>query len=93
MTHDRLGLEELLTEAENAAPVDSIDVIAAGLRERSGATAVSFLFLDLVGQQMVRKVRGHGRVVPVPRPRRPADGAQGPRRRGVAHPAADPGAL
>ncbi|MGA4988737.1 PP2C family protein-serine/threonine phosphatase [Nonomuraea bangladeshensis] len=60
MTHDRLRLEELLTEAENAAPVDSIDVIAADLRERFGATAVSFLFLDLVGQAMVRMIRDDG---------------------------------
>ncbi len=60
MTHDRLRLEELLTEAENAAPVDSIDVIAADLRRRFGATAVSFMFLDLVGQQMVRMIRGDG---------------------------------
>ncbi|MGR6919276.1 PP2C family protein-serine/threonine phosphatase [[Actinomadura] parvosata] len=54
MTHDRLRLEELLEAAEDAPPMESIDVVAAHLRERFGATAVSFLFLNLVGQQLVR---------------------------------------
>ncbi|NRQ30905.1 serine/threonine-protein phosphatase [Nonomuraea sp. NN258] len=54
MAQDRFGLEEILRAAEDAAPGESIDVVAANLRERFDATAVSFLFLDLVSQQVVR---------------------------------------
>lgn len=54
MADGRLGLDEVLAAAENAAPVRSIDVVARNLRDRFGADDVSFLFLDLVGQELVR---------------------------------------
>ncbi|MET8867950.1 PP2C family protein-serine/threonine phosphatase [Nonomuraea sp. NPDC004580] len=54
MTQVPLPLAEILTAAENAAPVKSIAVVAADLRERFTASSVSFLFLDLVGRQVVR---------------------------------------
>ncbi|MFB8384561.1 PP2C family protein-serine/threonine phosphatase [Streptomyces rubiginosohelvolus] len=54
MTADRIGLAELLTAAENAAPVESLDVVAQHLRDRFGARYVSFLFVDIVGRKMVR---------------------------------------
>ncbi|GAA1555623.1 PP2C family protein-serine/threonine phosphatase [Actinomadura kijaniata] len=51
---DGLRLEELLAAAERAAPMESVDVVAANLRRRFDAGRVSFLFADLVGQQLVR---------------------------------------
>ncbi|MFD4986626.1 PP2C family protein-serine/threonine phosphatase [Streptomyces sp. NPDC058374] len=54
MARDRIGLAELLAEAENAAPVASLDVVARNLRHRFGARYVSFLFLDAIGRQMMR---------------------------------------
>ncbi|MFB9961913.1 PP2C family protein-serine/threonine phosphatase [Sinosporangium siamense] len=54
MTHDRLKLDDVLAAAERAAPVESIDVVAANLQERFGAVAVSFLFVDMVGRLVVR---------------------------------------
>ncbi|MFE2626044.1 serine/threonine-protein phosphatase, partial [Streptomyces caelestis] len=39
---------------ENAAPVDSIDVVARNLRTRFGARYVSFLFVDVVGSRLLR---------------------------------------
>ncbi|PJF01634.1 protein phosphatase [Streptomyces carminius] len=54
MADERFGLGEILAAAEDAAPVESIDVIARNLRDRFGAVAVSFLFLDLVGRELVR---------------------------------------
>ncbi|MFB8749091.1 PP2C family protein-serine/threonine phosphatase [Streptomyces parvulus] len=54
MTGDRIGLAEVLTAAENASPVASLDVVARNLRERFAARSVSFLFLDIVGHKMVR---------------------------------------
>ncbi|MFF0524060.1 PP2C family protein-serine/threonine phosphatase [Actinomadura nitritigenes] len=54
MADDRLELGEVLAAAEAAAPVASVDVVAWNLRNRFGAFAVSFLFVDLIGQQMVR---------------------------------------
>lgn len=50
MARERVVLEEVLA----AAPVDSLDVVARDLRERFGARYVSFLFLDLIGQSVVR---------------------------------------
>ncbi|MQA96686.1 MAG: SpoIIE family protein phosphatase [Streptosporangiales bacterium] len=49
-----MELGGLLRAAEDAAPVESIDVVARNLRDRFGAEAVSFLFADLVGGRMVR---------------------------------------
>ncbi|MFJ8623671.1 PP2C family protein-serine/threonine phosphatase [Kitasatospora sp. NPDC093550] len=54
MARERMVLAEVLAAAETAAPVDSLDVVARDLRERFGARYVSFLFLDLVGQSVVR---------------------------------------
>ncbi|MEU3526749.1 PP2C family protein-serine/threonine phosphatase [Streptomyces sp. NPDC038707] len=54
MTDHRFGLDEVLAAAEEAAPVESIDVVARNLRDRFGATDVSFLFLALAGQELVR---------------------------------------
>ncbi|WP_112467609.1 PP2C family protein-serine/threonine phosphatase [Streptomyces triticisoli] len=54
MAHERIGLAEVLTAAEDAAPVASLDVVARNLRDRFGARYVSFLFVDIVGQKMVR---------------------------------------
>ncbi|PYC74497.1 protein phosphatase [Streptomyces tateyamensis] len=54
MARERMVLGELLAAAEAAAPVDSLDVMARELRERFGALCVSFLFLDLIGQTLVR---------------------------------------
>ncbi|MFF8772492.1 PP2C family protein-serine/threonine phosphatase [Kitasatospora sp. NPDC015120] len=54
MTRERMVLGEVLAAAEAAAPVDSLDVVAANLRARFGARYVSFLFLDLIGQSVVR---------------------------------------
>ncbi|WP_245657830.1 PP2C family protein-serine/threonine phosphatase [Herbidospora mongoliensis] len=54
VTHDRIGLAEVLAAAEDAAPVASLDVVARNLRERFGARYVSFLFLDVVGRRLLR---------------------------------------
>ncbi|WP_411070372.1 PP2C family protein-serine/threonine phosphatase [Streptomyces sp. cmx-4-25] len=49
-----LGLAEVPAAAEDAAPVASPDVVARNLRDRFGARYVSFLFLDVVGREVVR---------------------------------------
>ena len=49
-----LELGELLAAAEAAPPGESVDVVAHDLRKRFGAEAVSFLFVDLTGQRLVR---------------------------------------
>ncbi|MGW9030383.1 PP2C family protein-serine/threonine phosphatase [Streptomyces sp. NPDC055722] len=49
-----MGLAELLAAAEDAAPVASLDVVARNLRDRFDARYVSFLFVDVVGRQVVR---------------------------------------
>ncbi|GGW77763.1 PP2C family protein-serine/threonine phosphatase [Streptomyces caelestis] len=54
MVRDRIGLAEVLTAAEEAAPVASLDVVARNLRERFGARHVSFLCVDVVGQRLLR---------------------------------------
>ncbi|WP_433544994.1 PP2C family protein-serine/threonine phosphatase [Streptomyces sp. CA-294286] len=54
MARDRMGLAEVLAAAEDAAPVDSLDVVARNLRDRFGARYVSFLFLDVVGRRLLR---------------------------------------
>ncbi|MFD3683527.1 PP2C family protein-serine/threonine phosphatase [Nocardiopsis sp. NPDC058631] len=54
MTGDRIGLAKVLAAAEAAAPMASLDVVARNLRDRFEARSVSFLFVDLVGQQVVR---------------------------------------
>ncbi|MGN5631170.1 PP2C family protein-serine/threonine phosphatase [Streptomyces sp. AC154] len=47
-------LAELLRAAENAPPVESLDVVARILKERLGAVAVSFLITDFTGSSVVR---------------------------------------
>lgn len=47
-------LGELLAAAEVAPPGESVDVVADDLKKRFGAEQVSFLFVDLVGQRLVR---------------------------------------
>ncbi|MER6443849.1 PP2C family protein-serine/threonine phosphatase [Streptomyces venezuelae] len=54
MARDRIGLAEVLAAAENAAPVDSLDVVARNLRDRFGCRYVSFLFVDVVGRRLLR---------------------------------------
>ncbi|MFD3663731.1 PP2C family protein-serine/threonine phosphatase [Streptomyces sp. NPDC058659] len=54
MTGERIGLAEVLAAAEDAAPVDSLDVVARDLRHRFGARYVSFLFVDVVGRRLLR---------------------------------------
>lgn len=49
-----LELGELLAAAEAAPPGESVDVIAHDLRKRFGAERVSFLFVDLMGQRLLR---------------------------------------
>ncbi|MEU4743489.1 PP2C family protein-serine/threonine phosphatase [Actinosynnema sp. NPDC023658] len=49
-----VGLGEVLVAAEQAPPVRSVDVVARNLEKRFGATGVSFLLVDLVGEQLVR---------------------------------------
>ncbi|MFJ2294968.1 PP2C family protein-serine/threonine phosphatase [Streptomyces sp. NPDC087894] len=52
------GLAKLLAGAEEAMPGASLAVVARNLRDRFGARAVSFLFVDVVGRQMVRVEEG-----------------------------------
>lgn len=47
-------LGEVLAAAEDAAPMESVDVVAGYLQKRFGAASTSFLFLDFVGQELVR---------------------------------------
>ncbi|MFD9339496.1 PP2C family protein-serine/threonine phosphatase [Streptomyces sp. NPDC060028] len=54
MARERIGLAEVLAAAEDAAPVDSLDVVARNLRDRFGAGYVSFLFVDIVGRRLLR---------------------------------------
>ncbi|MBB5939883.1 PP2C family protein-serine/threonine phosphatase [Streptomyces zagrosensis] len=60
MGKDALDLGEVLTEAENASPVESVDVVALSLQKRFGASCVSFLCADLVGRELVRMVTADG---------------------------------
>ncbi|ANS66753.1 hypothetical protein SLINC_4529 [Streptomyces lincolnensis] len=54
MARDRIGLAEVLAAAEDATPMASLDVVARNLRDRFGARYVSFLFVDVVGQRLLR---------------------------------------
>ncbi|WP_406131352.1 PP2C family protein-serine/threonine phosphatase [Streptomyces sp. NBC_00989] len=49
-----LELGEVLAAAEAAPPGESVDVVARDLQKRFGAEHVSFLFVDLIGQRLVR---------------------------------------
>ncbi|MDX3356567.1 PP2C family protein-serine/threonine phosphatase [Streptomyces sp. ME01-24h] len=54
MAADSMRLAEVLDAAENAAPVESVDVVARHLRDRFDARYVAFLFADAVREQLVR---------------------------------------
>ncbi|WP_438302314.1 PP2C family protein-serine/threonine phosphatase (plasmid) [Streptomyces sp. HUAS TT11] len=54
MARDRMWLADVLGAAENAAPVESLDVVARSLRDRFGARYASFLFVDIAGRKMIR---------------------------------------
>ncbi|MFE4382256.1 PP2C family protein-serine/threonine phosphatase [Streptomyces cyaneofuscatus] len=54
MSRNRIALSEVLAAAEDAAPADSLDVVARSLRTRFGARYVSFLFVDVVGRRLLR---------------------------------------
>ncbi|MEU3148757.1 MULTISPECIES: PP2C family protein-serine/threonine phosphatase [unclassified Streptomyces] len=58
-----LELGELLAAAEAAPPGESVDVVAHDLQKRLGAERVSFLFVDLIGQRLVRLVAAGGDAV------------------------------
>jgi hypothetical protein len=57
-----LELGELLAAAEAAPPGESVDVVAHDLHKRFGAERVSFLFVDLIGQRLVRLAPADGEV-------------------------------
>ncbi|MBJ6637267.1 serine/threonine-protein phosphatase [Streptomyces sp. DHE7-1] len=54
---DGLGLDEVLRAAEDAAPVESVDVVARNLEKRYSAAQVSFLLVDMLGREAVRLPR------------------------------------
>ncbi|MFJ4776312.1 PP2C family protein-serine/threonine phosphatase [Streptomyces sp. NPDC088762] len=54
MAGDRIGLADVLAAAEDAAPVDSLDVVARNLRDRFDARYVSFLFVDITEARLLR---------------------------------------
>lgn len=54
---DGLGLDEVLGAAEDAAPVESVDVVARNLQKRFSAAEVCFLLVDVLGQEAVRLPR------------------------------------
>ncbi|WP_034262032.1 SpoIIE family protein phosphatase [Actinospica robiniae] len=49
-----MSLSGLLTAAEAAPPVESLDVVARMLKDRFGAVSVSFLISDFSGRSVVR---------------------------------------
>ncbi|MFG2359737.1 PP2C family protein-serine/threonine phosphatase [Streptomyces sp. NPDC048521] len=62
MERGDLELGQLLAAAEAAPPGESVNVVAHDLQKRFGAERVSFLFADLIGQQLVRLVAAGGDV-------------------------------
>ncbi|MFD3736756.1 protein phosphatase [Streptomyces sp. CB00316] len=56
MVNDGTGLAAVLAAARDAAPVNSLDVVARDLRTRFGARYVSFLFVDVVGGHLLRVI-------------------------------------
>ncbi|MDW4910881.1 PP2C family protein-serine/threonine phosphatase [Streptomyces sp. ADMS] len=60
MEGEDLELGELLAAAEAAPPGESVDVVAHDLQKRFGAERVSFLFVDLIGQRLVRLAAADG---------------------------------
>ncbi|MFF5106523.1 PP2C family protein-serine/threonine phosphatase [Streptomyces sp. NPDC000134] len=60
MDGDEFGLGDVLVEAGSASPVESVDVVARHLQKRFGAMCVSFLFVDLIGEELVRITTADG---------------------------------
>ncbi|MFD5541417.1 PP2C family protein-serine/threonine phosphatase [Streptomyces sp. NPDC127079] len=54
---ESLRLDEVLRAAEDAAPVESVDVVARNLEKRFSASEVSFWLVDMLGQEAVRLPR------------------------------------
>ncbi|WP_407110344.1 PP2C family protein-serine/threonine phosphatase [Streptomyces sp. DSM 116494] len=54
MADEENPLPGLLQAAEEATPVEAVDVVAHNLHRRFGAETVSFLLVDLTGQAVVR---------------------------------------
>lgn len=52
-----LGLDEVLGAAEDAAPVESVDVVARNLEKRFSAIEVSLWLVDMLGREAVRLPR------------------------------------
>lgn len=52
-----LGLDEVLGAAEDAAPVESVDVVARNLEKRFSASEVSLWLVDMLGREAVRLPR------------------------------------
>ncbi|MEU3413958.1 PP2C family protein-serine/threonine phosphatase [Streptomyces sp. NPDC006658] len=57
MGGEGFGLDEVLRAAEDAAPVESADVVARNLEKRFSASEVSFWLVDMIGQEAVRLPR------------------------------------
>jgi hypothetical protein len=54
VTGEEISLGALLRAAEDAAPVESVEVIAHHLADRFSAASVAFWFADLAGQELVQ---------------------------------------
>ncbi|MFD5365727.1 PP2C family protein-serine/threonine phosphatase [Streptomyces sp. NPDC127103] len=54
MAGERITLAGILAAAENAAPADSLDVVARDLRDRFAARYVSLLCVDVLGRSLLR---------------------------------------
>ncbi|MGV9626450.1 PP2C family protein-serine/threonine phosphatase [Streptomyces sp. NPDC003487] len=57
MRDEGLGLDEVLGAAEDAAPVESVDVVARNLEKRFSASEVSLWLVDMLGREAVRLPR------------------------------------
>ncbi|MFF9112067.1 PP2C family protein-serine/threonine phosphatase [Streptomyces sp. NPDC014805] len=57
MRDEGLGLDEVLGAAEDAAPVESVDVVARNLEKRFSAIEVSLWLVDMLGREAVRLPR------------------------------------
>ncbi|QGV77212.1 PP2C family protein-serine/threonine phosphatase [Streptomyces ficellus] len=54
MDGETLRIGDVLAEAADASPVESVDVVARHLQKRFQAVCVSFLFADLIGEKLIR---------------------------------------
>ncbi|WP_320781310.1 PP2C family protein-serine/threonine phosphatase [Streptomyces sp. CRN 30] len=60
MDGNTLELGDLLADAEDASPVESVDVVARNLQKRFAAASVSFLFVDLIEEELLRLTTADG---------------------------------